>query len=108
MDNILLIAIFAILALYFFSSASVYKSLYNKIKLEKDSTYEAKEIRDKEIKKYENRLKSAVESIKETEELLSSTREEVQKLRQSNNDLKRRNESLQVRVDELYSSVGMI
>ena len=108
MDNILLVSIFGILALYFFSNMSVYKSLYNKIKLEKDSTLDAKKIRDKEIIKYENRLKSAIVTIKETEESLNKARDEVQKNKQLNNDLKKRNDLLQIRVDELYSSIGMI
>jgi peptidoglycan hydrolase CwlO-like protein len=108
MDNLLLITIFGVLALYFFSSTSVYKSMYKKIKHEKDSTLDAKNTRDKEIVKYENRLKNAILTIKDTEESLTKSRDEVQKLRQTNSDLKRRNELLQERVDELYSSVGMI
>lgn len=108
MDNILLVSVFGILALYFLSSSSVYKSLYNKIKLERDLTLEAKQTRDKEIVKYENRLKNAIEGIKDTEESLIKARDEVQKLKQTNNELKRRNELLQIRVDELYSSVGML
>jgi TolA-binding protein len=108
MDNLLLILIFAILALYFFSSTSVYKSLYKKIKLEKDSTNDVKNSREKEIEKYEKRLKNAILTIQDTEVLLNKSRDEVQKLRHSNSELKRRNDLLQERVDELYSSVGMI
>jgi TolA-binding protein len=108
MDNLLLILIFAILALYFFSSTSVYKSLYKKIKLEKDSTNDVKNSREKEIEKYEKRLKNAILTIQDTEVLLNKSRDEVQKLRHTNADLKRRNDLLQERVDELYSSVGMI
>ena len=108
MDNILLILIFGVLSLYFFSTMIVYKSMYKKIKEEKSLAESAKDTRDKEIAKYENRLKSAIETIKDTEETLNKVREETQKLKQINVDLKRRNELLQQRVDELYSSVGMI
>jgi len=107
-DNILLVSVFGVLALYFFSNMSVYKSMYNKIKQEKDITTNAKNIRDKEITKYENRLKSAIEAIKDTESTLAKVRDETQRLKQINNDLKNRNDLLQERVDELYSSVGMI
>ena len=108
MDNVLLVAIFGILALYFFSTMTVYKSMYKKIKEEKDLANVAKDSRDKEIIKYENRLKSAIETIKDTEDNLTKARDEIQKLKQINSEVKRRNELLQERVDELYSSVGMI
>ena len=108
MDNILLVLIFGVLSLYFFSTMIVYKSMYKKIKDEKSLAENAKDTRDKEIVKYENRLKSAIETIKDTEETLNKVREETQKSKQINVDLKRRNELLQQRVDELYSSVGMI
>jgi len=108
LDNILLVAIFGILALYFFSTMTVYKSMYKKIKEEKILANMAKDNRDKEIIKYENRLKSAIETIKDTETNLTKVRDETQKLKQFNSDLRRRNELLQERVDELYSSVGMI
>jgi len=107
-DNLLLVGIFGILALYFYSSMSVYKSMYKKISVERDYTNNAKSIREKEIIKYENRLKSAVETIKDTEESLSKIRDENQKLKQNIIDLRNRNELLQERVDDLYSSVGMI
>jgi len=108
LDNVLLVAIFGILALYFFSTMTVYKSMYKKIKEEKDLANVAKDSRDKEIIKYENRLKSAIETIKDTEDNLTKARDEIQKLKQINSEVKRRNELLQERVDELYSSVGMI
>jgi len=108
LDNVLLVAIFGILALYFFSTMTVYKSMYKKIKEEKDLANVAKDSRDKEITKYENRLKSAIETIKDTEDNLTKARDEIQKLKQVNSEVKRRNDLLQERVDELYSSVGMI
>ena len=108
MDNILLVSIFGVLTLYFFSTMVVYKSMYKKIKEEKDLATKAKDTRDVEITKYENRLKSAIETIKDTEESLNKVRDETQKLKKTNSDLKRRNDLLQQRVDELYSSVGMI
>jgi len=87
---------------------TVYKSMYKKIKEEKDLANMAKDSRDNEIAKYENRLKSAIETIKDTEDNLTKARDEIQKLKQFNSEVKRRNELLQERVDDLYSSVGMI
>ena len=108
MENILLSLIFGVLAIYFFSAMVTYKAMFQKIKDEKNLATQAKDTRDKEIIKYENRLKSAIEAIKDTEDSLTKVRDETQKLKQQNSDLKRRNELLQQRVDELYSSVGMI
>jgi len=107
-DNLILIGVFAILALYFFSSMSVYKSMYKKISQERDITSSEKDTREKEIVKYENRLKSAIDTIKDTEETLSKSRDENQRLKQDIIELKNRNDLLQERVDDLYSSVGMI
>ena len=108
MDNLILIGVFAILALYFFSSMSVYKSMYKKISQERDITSSEKDTREKEIVKYEHRLKSAIDTIKDTEETLSKSRDENQRLKQDIIELKNRNDLLQERVDDLYSSVGMI
>jgi septal ring factor EnvC (AmiA/AmiB activator) len=107
-DNFVLIGIFAILALYFFSNMSVYKSMYSKISQESDIVNSEKEASEQEIKKYENRLKSAIETIRDTEKTLSKSREENQKLKHDIIEYKHRNSLLQERIDDLYSSVGMI
>lgn len=108
MNEILLMSIFGVLALYFFGSMNVYKSMYKKIKEEKEIAENITDTRDKDIKKYENQLQDALSTIHSLDDKLSRLREEVQKEKVQKNELKHRNELLQKRVDELYSSVGMI
>lgn len=104
----ILIVVFATLALYFFSNMNLYKELYKKIKYEKNNIDSQRTLREEEILQYEKKLKKAIEVIKDTDTALIKSREEVQKMKQINSDLKRRNKLLQDRVDELYSSVGML
>jgi len=108
LDNIALISVFGILALYFFGSLNVYKSMYRKIKEEKDLAEHSNFSRDKDIKKYEIQLQDALQTIKDLDESLTNARADAQKEKQKANELRHRNEMLQRRVDELYSSVGMI
>ena len=108
MDNILLVSIFGVLTLYYYSSMNVYKSMYRKIKEEKEITEHAHTTGTVELKKLERSFNDALETIKDKDESLAKVREEIQRIRLQNNDLKHRNELLQKRVDELYSSVGMI
>jgi peptidoglycan hydrolase CwlO-like protein len=108
MDDILLVSIFGVLALYFFGSMNVYKSMYRKIKEEKELALVITDNKDKDIKKYEAQLQDALETIKSLDSKLSRARDDIQKEKLQKNELKHRNELLQKRVDELYSSVGMI
>jgi len=108
MENILLLSIFGVLALYYYSSMSVYKSMYRKIKEEKEMIDDSNDNRVKEIKRLERSFNDALETIKDSDETLAKSREELQRVKLQNNELKHRNELLQQRVDELYSSVGMI
>ena len=82
--------------------------MYRKIKEEKDLAEHSNFSRDKDIKKYEIQLQDALQTIKDLDESLTNARAEVQKEKQKANELRHRNEMLQRRVDELYSSVGMI
>ena len=82
--------------------------MYNKIKEEKELAENTNLSRDKDVKKYENQLQDALQTIKDLDLRLTKTREEIQKEKQKSNELRHRNELLQKRVDELYSSVGMI
>jgi peptidoglycan hydrolase CwlO-like protein len=108
MNEMLLMSIFGVLALYFFGSMNVYKSMYRKIKEEKEIAESMTDNRDKDIKKYEVQLRDALDTINNLDEKLAKAREEIQKEKIQKNELKHRNELLQKRVDELYSSVGMI
>ena len=104
----LFIVIFGVLALYFFSSYNVYKALYKKKKEEHIFSIEEKKDLEKKIASYEKQLQASLETISDTEELLERAREEIQKLKMRNSELRHRNELLQRRVDELYSSIGII
>ncbi|HFU74746.1 MAG TPA: hypothetical protein ENK66_00720 [Arcobacter sp.] len=108
MNEMLLMSIFGVLALYFFGSMNVYKSMYRKIKEEKEIAESITDNRDKDIKKYEAQLRDALDTINNLDEKLTKVREDIQKEKIQKNELKHRNELLQKRVDELYSSVGMI
>ena len=61
-----------------------------------------------EMEKLEKSFNDALDTINQTDESLKKAREEIQRLKLANSDLKHRNELLQKRVDELYSSVGII
>jgi len=108
MDNILLVSIFGVLALYYYSSMNVYKSFYRKIKEEKEFLDHSNTTRLAEMEKLEKSFNDALDTINQTDESLKKAREEIQRLKLANSDLKHRNELLQKRVDELYSSVGII
>jgi len=108
MENVLLLSVFGVLALYYYSSMSVYKSMYRKIKEEKEMIDDFNNIRLKEIKRLEKSFNDALETIKDSDVSLTKARDEVQRIKLQNNDLKHRNDLLQQRVDELYSSVRMI
>lgn len=82
--------------------------MYRKIKEEKELSEYKNDSRDREIKKYESQLQDSLQTIKDLDERLTKAREEVQKEKQKRNELRHRNELLQKRVDELYSSVGII
>ena len=82
--------------------------MYRKIKEEKEMIDNAHDNRTTELERLERSFNDALETIQHSDESLTKVREEVQRVKLANNDLKHRNELLQKRVDELYSSVGMI
>jgi hypothetical protein len=49
-----------------------------------------------------------LQTIKDLDDRLAKARDEIQQEKQKRNEFRHRNELLQKRVDELYSSVGMI
>lgn len=108
MENMLLVSVFGVLALYYYSSMNVYKSMYRKIKEEKEIIDSAHDSRSNELVRLERSFNDALETIHHNDESLTKAREDVQQIKLRNNELKHRNELLQKRVDELYSSVGMI
>jgi peptidoglycan hydrolase CwlO-like protein len=107
-DNFLLLSIFGILALYFYSSMITYKSLYSK-------TIEEKKLLDVKIDnleklkdKSEKQIEFSLATINDSQNSLKSTRDDFQELKLKNTELEHRNKLLQERVDELYNSVGTI
>ncbi len=108
MDNFLLVGILGVLALYFFSSMNVYKSMYRRISEEKemsDKTIASLEIM---LKKYESQVQSSIATIGDSQDSLQLAREDLQKIKVVNNELEHRNQLLMERVNELYASVGAI
>ena len=108
MDNFLLISVFGVLALYFYSSSSTYKSLYRKISEEKELVEEKNRNLIKLKDKSEKQIQFSLATIGDSQESLKSTRSDFQELKIKNTELENRNKLLQERVDELYTSVGTI
>lgn len=108
MDDFLLISVLGVLTVYFYSSMSVYKSLYKKITEEKDMQVEKVKNLEKLKNKFEQQVKFSLETIGDSQESLKSTRENFQQLKLENTELEHRNKLLQERINELYSSVGSI
>lgn len=108
MEEFLLISILGVLTVYFYSSMSVYKSLYRKIVEEKDMQIEKVKNLEKLKEKYEQQIKFSLDTISDSQESLKSTRDDYQQLKLANTELDHRNKLLQERINELYSSVGSI
>jgi len=108
MQEFLLISVLGVLTVYFYSSMSVYKSLYKKIVEEKDMQIEKVKNLEKLKEKYEQQIKFSLDTISDSQESLKSTRDDYQQLKLINTELEHRNKLLQERINELYSSVGNI
>jgi len=108
MEEFLLISVLGVLTVYFYSSMSVYKSLYKKIVEEKDMQIEKVKNLEKLKEKYEQQIKFSLDTISDSQESLKSTRDDYQQLKLVNTELEHRNKLLQERINELYSSVGNI
>ncbi|MDD2640197.1 MAG: hypothetical protein PHS65_04315, partial [Arcobacteraceae bacterium] len=87
MENFLLLTLLGILALYFFSSMNVYKSLYKKVNEEKN-------ILEQEIKKleelkknYEQKIKGSISALESKHDNLQVARNDLQSLRIENTEL---------------------
>lgn len=105
MENFLLITIIGILALYFFSGMSVYKSLYKKLN-------EEKAILEQELKKleglkkdYEQKIKGSISALEDKHDNLQVARTDLQSLRIENSELKHKVDVLERRCDELYAQI---
>jgi len=108
MDNFLLLSVLGVLAIYFYSSMNVYKSLYQKITEEKVMIEEKNNNLEKLKEKFEKQVKFSLETIDDSQDSLKSTREDMQELKLQNTELDHRNKLLQERINELYASVGTL
>lgn len=108
MDNFLLLSVLGVLAIYFYSSMNVYKSLYRKITEEKVMVEEKNTNLENLKEKFERQVKFSLETIEDSQESLKSTREDLQDLKLQNSELEHRNRLLQERINELYASIGTI
>jgi len=108
MDNFLLLSILGVLAIYFYSSMNVYKSLYRKVTDEKVMVEEKNNNLEKLKEKFERQVKFSLETIEDSQESLKGSREDLQELKLQNTELEHRNKLLQERINELYASVGTL
>lgn len=108
MDGFLLVAVFGILALYFFSSATVYKSLYKKVNEEKMIIESKQDEIEKMIERYDIQVKGSVKAMNSVQESLDVARADLQEARIEIADLRHKNGLLQARNDELYAQVNAI
>ena len=81
MENLLLVMILGVLSMYFFSSMSVYKTLYRKVNEEKNLLSQDGDRYHNLVKKLENQLKSDANAMKAYHDNLQSARDESKELR---------------------------
>ena len=106
MEDFLLLTIFGILLLYFFSSANVYKSLYKKVNEEKQLINDELAKLQSIIKKYEKQVKISANAVNQNQDNLSVARDDLQDLKLENNNLNKQIDILENRIEELYEQVN--
>ena len=106
MENFLLLILFGVLLLYFFSSMNVYKSLYRKVNREKNIMEEEYKKLEEIIEKYEKQLKISTSTLKNNQDTLQVARNDLQKAKLENAELRHKVEVLEDRTEELYAQVN--
>lgn len=105
MENFLLLTLLGILALYFFSSMNVYKSLYKKLNEEKQ-IIEQEKVKLEELKRnYEQKIKGSISALESKHDNLQVARNDLQSLRIENAELKHKVDVLERRCDDLYAQI---
>ena len=94
--------------LYFTSSTSGYRSMYKKIKEEKEIIEEELTKLEILIQRYDNQVKIGTSSLKNNQENLQVARDDLQTLRLENITLKNKINELQKRNEELFAQVNAI
>ncbi|MFA6788361.1 MAG: hypothetical protein WC149_00855 [Arcobacteraceae bacterium] len=105
MENFLLLAILGILALYFFSSMNVYKSLYRKVNEERTIIEQEKSKLEDLKRNYEQKIKGSISALESKHDNLQVARSDLQSLRIENAELKHKVEVLERRCDDLYAQI---
>lgn len=108
MDNFLLISVLGIFLLYFFSTASIYKSLYKKVNEEKNIIQEDMAKIESLIDRYEKQVKISANTLKTNQGNLEVARDDLQQVRIENINLKNRVDELEKRNEELYAQVNVM
>ena len=106
--DFLISTVLAIILLYFISSTSAYKSMYKKIKEEKEIIEEEVTKLEALIQRYEKQVKIGTSSLKNNQENLQVARDDLQNLRLENITLKNKINDLQRRNEELFAQVNAI
>ncbi|WP_228256982.1 hypothetical protein [Malaciobacter mytili] len=106
MENFLLLILAGVLLLYFFSSMSVYKSLYRKVNEEKNIMEEEYKKLENIIERYEKQLKISTSTLKNNQDNLQVARNDLQKAKLENAELKHKIDILEQRTEELYAQVN--
>ncbi len=106
MENFLLLILAGVLLLYFFSSMSVYKSLYRKVNEEKNIMEEEYKKLENIIERYEKQLKISTSTLKNNQDNLQVARNDLQKAKLENAELKHKIDVLEQRTEELYAQVN--
>ena len=106
--DFLISTVLSIVLLYFISSTSAYKSMYKKIKEEKEIIEEEVTKLEALIQRYEKQVKIGTSSLKNNQENLQVARDDLQNLRLENITLKNKINDLQRRNEELFAQVNAI
>ncbi|AXH15763.1 hypothetical protein [Malaciobacter mytili] len=106
MENFLLLILAGVLLLYFFSSMSVYKSLYRKVNEEKNIMEEEYKKLENIIERYEKQLKISTSTLKNNQDNLQVARNDLQKAKLENAELRHKIDILEQRTEELYAQVN--
>jgi len=92
--------------LYYFSTMSVYKSLYSKVNEEKNILEDEKNKYTQLMEKYNTQVLVQEDAIKNTESNLSVARNDLRDAKLENTNLRHEVDKLKKRTEELYAQVN--
>ncbi len=106
MENILLISVLAILLIYFFSTMSVYKSLYQKVNEEKNILEADHSKYQTLLNDYQKQVESHSGAIEKVQKALNKARSDLQETKSENISFKHKVDVLERRTEDLYAQVN--